>query len=729
MPSNAPQLNVPGALAQARELYRQGRLADAERVYAAILAVRPDQFDALQSLGTIKRLNGRFSEALDLISRAMHAKAPSPQVLWNHGVVLSALNRPREAIESFDRAIKLKSKFSEAHNDRGGALMQLHRFDEALASYDRALAAQPNFVEALYNRGSALEQLQRFDEALASYDRALALRPDFVEALYTRGNVLMQLKRFDEALGSYDRALALRPTFFEALYNRGNLLRELKRFDEAVASYDRALAVRPNAVEALQNRGHALEQLRRFEEALTSYDRALALRPNFVEALQNRGHVLRRLKRFQEALANYDRALALWPEYAEVLSNRGLIFHELKRFGEALASYDRALALRPNFVEARYNRGITLTELKRFDEALANHDRVLAERPDFVEALQHQGHTLEQLKRFDEALASYGRAIAEQPDYADAHFDEALCRLMIGDFDRGWEKYEWRWETEAQRHARRGFTQPLWLGQEEVAGKTILLHAEQGFGDTIQFCRYLPLVVARGARVVLEVQKPLQELMSSLGGHIISRGDPLPDFDLQCPLLSLPLAFRTRLETIPSAVPYLRPSPQALNSWERRLGPTDRPRIGLVWSGNPARRQDHIRSIGFNSFLSLLDINATFVSLQKDVGTADAMALNGRRDLLHFGDELRTFSDTAAIVSNLDLVITVDTSVAHLAGALGKPVWVLLSFVGDWRYLRDREDSPWYPTARLFRQDSTRAWDNVIARVHAALHDFVESRP
>ena len=730
MQSNSRQLNVPGALAQARALYRQGRLADAERVYAAILAVRPDQFDALQSLGTIKRLNGRFSEALDLISRAMRSKAPSPQVLWNHGVVLSALNRPGEAIESFDRAIKLKSKFFDAHNDRGSALRQLNRFDEALTSYDRALAAQPNFVEALYNRGNALEQLQRFDEALASYDRALVLRPNFSEALYTRGNVLMQLKRFDEAVTSYDRALALRPNFFEALYNRGNLLRELKRFDEAVASYDRALALRPNVVEVLLNRGHALEQLKRFEEALASYDRALALRPNFVEVLVNRGHALRRLRRFQEALASYDRALALRPEYAEALSNRGLIFHELKRFDEALASYDRALALRPNFVEARYNRGITLTELKRFDEALAGHDRVLAERPDFVEALQHQGHTLEQLKRFDEALVSYDRALAEQPDYADAHLDEALCRLMIGDFDRGWEKYEWRWETENQRPAKRNFTQPLWLGQEEIAGKTILLHAEQGFGDTIQFCRYVPLVVARGARVVLEVQKPLQELMSSLGGdvHIISRGDPLPDFDLQCPLLSLPLAFRTRLETIPSAVPYLRASSQASNNWERRLGPTDRPRIGLVWSGNSAHRRDHIRSIGFNSFLSLLDIDATFVSLQKDVGAADAMVLNGRRDLLHFGDELRSFSDTAALISNLDLVITVETSVAHLAGALAKPVWVLLSFLSDWRWLCDREDSPWYPTARLFRQDATRAWDNVMARVHDALHDFVQSR-
>jgi tetratricopeptide (TPR) repeat protein len=661
--SQAPPLNVPGALAQAQVLCQQGRLAEAERLCAAILAVKPDQFDALQLLGTIKLANGRCSEALDLISRAMRSKAPSPQILRIHGLVLSALSRPREAIESFDRAIKLNSRFSGAHNDRGSALTQLNRFDEALASYDRALAVQPNFVEALYNRGHALEQLKRFDEALASYDRALALRPNLVEALY----------------------------------NRGNLLRELKRFDEALASYDRALALRPNFVEALQNRGNALEQLKRFEEALASYDRTLALRPDLVDALYNRGNALRQLKRFEEALASYDRALALRPEFAEALSNRGMIFYELKRFDKALASFDRALALRPDLVDTLYNRGLTLTELKRFEEA----------------------------------LASYDRALAERPDYADAHFNEAFCRLMIGDFDRGWEKYEWRWETESLRHARRGFTRPLWLGQEEIAGKTILLHAEQGLGDTIQFCRYAPLVAARGARVVLEVQKSLQELMGSLAGvaHIISKGDPLPDFDLQCPLLSLPLAFGTRLETIPSAIPYLRASPQALNNWEGRLGPRDRPRIGLVWSGNPANTRDRNRSIGFGPFLSLLDINATFISLQKDIHAADAVVLNDRSDLFHFGDELRSFAETAALIANLDLVITVETSVAHLAGALAKPVWVLLSFIGDWRWHRDREDSLWYPTARLFRQDATRAWDNVIARVHAALRDFVQSRP
>jgi hypothetical protein len=276
--------------------------------------------------------------------------------------------------------------------------------------------------------------------------------------------------------------------------------------------------------------------------------------------------------------------------------------------------------------------------------------------------------------------------------------------------------------------ARRNFPQPLWLGAEEISGKTILLHSEQGFGDTIQFCRYVPLVAARGARVVLDVQKPLQPLMGSLAGapQIISTGDPLPDFDLHCPLLSLPLAFKTQLETIPSGAPYLLAPSQAVMNWDARLGANRRPRIGLAWSGNAAHERDRDRSMSLRAFLSILDIGATFVSLQKDVRADDATVLDERGEILQFGDQPGDFSDTAALVSQLDLVISVDTSVAHLAGALGKPVWVLLSYIPEWRWLLDRADSPWYPTARLFRQDHTRTWDAVIIRVREALLQFIE---
>ena len=464
---------------------------------------------------------------------------------------------------------------------------------------------------------------------------------------------------------------------------------------------------------------------------MASYDRALGIRPDFAEAHANRGSALHALKRFEEALASYDRALALRPDYAEARYNRGNVLHALKRFEEALADYEHALALRPDYVEALANRGVTLHELKRFEEALASHDRALAVRPDYADAFVNRGVTLHELKRFEEALASYDRAIALRPDYAQAHFNEAVCRMLIGDFDRGWQKLEWGWETEELKNAKRTFSQPLWLGSDEIAGKTVLLHGVHGFGDTIQFCRYVPHVVERGARVILEIQEPLRELMGTLPGaaQIVSRGEPLPDFDLHCPLLSLPLALGTRLATIPAQTPYLRASPQAVMDWNARLGPRHRPRIGLAWSGRPEHNNDRNRSMRLSTLLSpLAGFDATYVSLQREVREDDAPVLQGRSDILHFGEELKSYADTAALIANLDLVISVDTSVAHLAGALAKPVWILLPFIPDWRWLLDRDDSPWYPTARLFRQDETRSWDSVMARVHAALDNHLGRR-
>jgi hypothetical protein len=351
----------------------------------------------------------------------------------------------------------------------------------------------------------------------------------------------------------------------------------------------------------------------------------------------------------------------------------------------------------------------------------------LASRPDYAEAFANRGVLLYDLKRFDEALASYDSAIALRPDYADAHFFKGLSSLVTGDLPRGWIEYEWRRKAPAARIPKRDFSQPLWLGGDDIAGKTILLHSEQGLGDTIQFCRYAALVAARGARVILEVEAPLRELMTGLAGTagIIAKGSALPDFDIQCPLPSLPLAFKTRLDTIPSTTPYLRVPKQALGYWNALLGAKRSLRIGLAWAGNAKHVRDRERSMRLRDLLPLLDIEATFVSLQKEVRAADAETL-ANCGVLQFGRKLGDFSDTAALISQLDLVISVDTSVAHLAGALGKRVWILLTHAPDWRWLLDRDDSPWYATARLFRQDDTREWHGVIARVRDALVEFIE---
>lgn len=606
---------------------------------------------------------------------------------------------------------------------------QAGRLADAERLYRQILAAQPDHSDSLHLLGVISYQRGDYAQALDQIDIALEKNPQNSLVWNQRGLALHRLKRFADALGSYDRALTLWPDHPEALCNRGVALHDLKRFEAALASYDRALAVRPHYAEAFRYRGAALIELKRVDEALASFDRALAIQPDYADALISRGELLMELKRYDEALVSYDRALALALDSAELHYNRGNALRALKQFDQALASFELALARRPDYAWAHSCRGIALHELGRYEEALASQERALALEPDSAITHSNRGVALYHLRRLDEAIASLERALALQPDLAEAHFAEAHYRQLTGDLARGWEKAEWRWQVEPLKSSKkRSMAQPQWSGAQDIAGKTVLLHSADGFGDAIQFCRYAPHVAARGARVILEVLKPQQELMRSLAGvtQILARGEPLPDYDLQCTLLSLPLAFSTRLETIPAETPYLRAAVSGVEAWNARLGPRSRPRIGIAWSGNPVHHNDRNRSIGLRTFLPLLaGVDATFVSLHREVRAVDAAVLQERNDIVHFGEQLKDYADTAALMANLDLIVAVDTSVAHLAGALAKPVWILLPFMPDCRWLLDRDDSPWYPTARLFRQDATRAWDGVIARVRSALRDYL----
>ncbi len=599
---------------------------------------------------------------------------------------------------------------------------------EALHLVAAAMHAGPPSAFLLFNHGLVLNALEQPEEALASFDRAIALDADFAEAHNNRAVLLANLGRHEEALASYQAALALRRDDPGTLFNQGNALKDMGRYEEAMASYDQALALEPDHAPVLCNRGIALHEMKRLDEALASLDDALTLAPDIVEAHLNRGNVLNDLKRHEEAVVSYDCALALRPNYAEALSNRGVALHALERNDEALASFDRALALKHDYPEALSHRGATLDAMRRPEEALASYARAIALRPDYADAYGNRGATLYNLKRLDEALADFDRALALRPDLPEVHWNQASARLITGDFARGFAEYEWRWQREAMIDVKRDFPQPLWRG-EDLAGKTILLHSEQGYGDSIQFCRYVSALAARGARVILEVEAPLQRLMTTLSGtsEVLAKGSLLPAFDTHCPLLSLPLAFGTQLETVPSVTPYLHAPAEDVAAWQARLAGTRQPRIGLAWSGNPTHLRDAERSIALESLLPLLDVDASFVSIQKDVRDADAAVLAGRSDILQIGDALHDFGDTAALLSQLDLVITVDTGVAHLAGALAKQVWLLLPYIPDWRWLLDRETSPWYPTARLFRQDESRSYDGVIARVRATLQQRLEN--
>jgi tetratricopeptide (TPR) repeat protein len=638
--------------------------------------------------------SGRLAEAENCYRRLLAAQPGHADALHLLGLAAHQSGRHGAAIELIGEAIKRDAQNPIYFSNLGIALKYQGRLDQAVAAYREAIRLKPDYPDALYNCANALKDLKRYDEALASYDATLSLRPDYAAAVHNRAIVLVELERIGEALASFERALALKPDYAEAFFNRGLALQQLGRLDEALASYDQALALRPGDAATLNNRGRTLLKLARLEEALASYDRALALEPGSLDAHNGRSAVLLKLKRPDAALANCDQTLVLQGNDADAHNSRGIALQDLKRFDEALASYDRALALKSGFAEAIYNKGLALQELKRLDEALAHFDRAAALRPGF----------------------------------ADAHGHGALLRLLTGDFARGWTESEWRWKSPSSGLVAPNYPQPRWHGEQAIDGKTILLHSEQGYGDTIQFCRYVPLVAARGARVILQVEEPLRQLMSGLSGvsQCISKSEPLPDFDLHCPLLSLPLAFATRLQTIPSARSYLRVPAEAKN-WAAELGPRGRPRIGVAWSGNPQHQRDAERSIAFAALSPLLAVPAIFVSLQRDVRAGDRPALAAQGGILDLAASFENFTDAAALVAALDLVITVDTSVAHLAAALGRPVWTLLPFVPDWRWLLDRDDSPWYPTMRLFRQSARGVWGDVIARVAAALRHAVDS--
>jgi tetratricopeptide (TPR) repeat protein len=549
--------------------------------------------------------------------------------------------------------------------------------------------AEPLTIEAAFERAALLAREGRTAAAEELYRTVLAQHPDHAGALDELGALRLQASDFAEAAALIARRIERDPSSSGAHNNLGIALKGLDRLAEAAQHFERAITLDPTRPEANYNLGQALQALGRLGEARACYERAVALRPDYAEALNSLGVVL-------------------GPQYPE----------------EALASLQRALAIRPGFADAYNNIGNVLQDLGRHDDAMENYRRALANKPDQPEAHNNIGMALRELNRHEEAVPCFEMAQAIKPDYVDAHINEALVRLTLGDYANGWKKYAWRRLTASFSHGRRNPPRPLWLGQWDIAGKTILLHGEQGLGDTIQFSRYVPLVAAKGARIILAVQRPLSALMTSLAGVSVLRaqGETIPPYDGYCPLPSLPLAFKTTVESIPANVPYLSPPLDRVERWPPILDAIGRPRVGLMWAGAGGTAHNRRRSIPLSLFGPLLDLaDFHFVALQKEVPDDDVPHLQASRMMTFLGERQADLADAAAMISMLDLVITIDTSIAHLVGAMGKPAWVLLPFSADWRWLRARNDSPWYPSARLFRQPAPGDWQTVLEQVVHAL--------
>ena len=596
--------------------------------------------------------------------------------------------------------------------------------EQARQLYRRVLDADPRHADSLHLLGVIFSQTGRHELALDLIGQAIALAPPGAAVYHTNlGNALASLGRLDEAEACHRRSIALDPALADAHIALGRTLRRQGRPEEAAAAcYRHALRLAPGNPRAHLGLGDVLFHQEQMEEAAACYRAAIALAPDDPDAHNNLGSALHRQARLDGAAACFRAALAINPRHEEALFNLANVLRAQQSFDAAAECYARALALKPDRADSHNNLGTVLLLQEHLREAIVCFREAIFLRPDYPEAHSNLGVAHASLRRTAESINAFRTAIHLRPDHAEAHHNLGMALLAAGDMAEGWREFEWRWLVEPGISTRRDFTQPQWTG-EPAEGRTLFIHAEQGFGDTLQFCRYAPLVRARGMRVVMGAPQPLFQLLRGLDGvdALVTPGDPLPPFDLHCPMLSLPLATGTTVETIPAAIPYLHANAARAASWRARLARADAagPRIGLVWAGR--RRHDlaltavvdRQRALAPDQLAPLLEVpGLQFLSLQKDgprappgFPLADPM------------DEMHDFADTAALVANLDLVISVDSAVAHLAGALGRPVWLLDRFGHCWRWLAGRRDSPWYPLMRIYRQPAPGDWDSVLAEV------------
>ena len=484
------------------------------------------------------------------------------------------------------------------------------------------------------------------------------------------------------------------------------------RHEEALACLDEALKIDSNFFPVLKEKGIVLNELAQYEEAVESFDLFLKFM-SLPQVRQLRENSLR------DALAGYDRILAENPENVEALIKRGDILQRLHRYGDAVHSYNRALEMQPKNMDALNRRGNAFLALDRHEEALESYDRALETAPHSAVLLFNRGNVVQQLGRMDEAVENYSRALSYKPDFAEAMMEQSHCRLAMGDFKTGWRQYESRWQTGPLKGKKLKSPEPLWLGEEQLCGKTILLWAEQGFGDTIQFLRYVPLAAQKAGLAIVRVPVALRSLTGTLKCPIstVTHKEPLPSHDFHCPLMSLPLAFGTALESIPADIPYLSADIDQVEKWQKRLGPRKKPRISIVWAGRRHEPINRTRDMPVEALAPLGRLNIEIISLQKEIPEEDRKPLESMPQFRCLGETLADFADTAALIENLDMVISIDTAAAHLAGALGKRVWIMLRHSGEWRWLLQRSDSPWYPSMRIFRQQARGGWIGVVREI------------
>jgi tetratricopeptide (TPR) repeat protein len=593
----------------------------------------------------------------------------------------------------------------------------------------QVLQDEPDNAMAWHLLGQACQGQGKLTDAAASYEQLIRVQPQSADGHFLLGSVCTAQGKRDQALDHYRQALQIQPGHAEALNAVGVALAQQRRLDEAVSHLRAACLSRPDFAPAHYNLGVALAEQGKPEEARTFLEQALRLRPDYAQAHYGLGNVLASQGQRDPAIACLREALRLAPGYGEAYNNLGLNLVQAGRPAEAVPLLEQAVRLRPKAAEAHNNLGLALADLGRFAQAKAAYREALGLRPDYTDAVCNLASACKEQGRLEEALAGYQIALWQQPNLPSTHWNRALALLQMGAFEEGWAEYEWRWRRKG--HGPRRLPQPAWDGSD-LAGKRLLIYCEQGLGDVLQFIRYAALVKKAGAEVVVECADFLMPLLGRCAGidQLVAEGTPLPAFDVHAALLSLPHLLGTTLASVPAEVPYLFADPERVERWREELAGLEGFKIGIAWQGNRQHPWDRHRSFALACFEGLARLEGVrLVSLQKGAGAEQVGQLRGRFPVLELPTEedaaRAAFMDTAAVMQHLDLVISADTAIAHLAGGLGVPVWVALSAITDWRWLRGRDDSPWYPSMRLFRQKTLGDWEGVFDRLAAELNRLI----
>lgn len=530
------------------------------------------------------------------------------------------------------------------------------------------------------------------------------------EQLLQQSQSLQQAGRFEEAALGFEKLQKLYPKFPPILNDLAILYLQQGRFKDGAELLEKSLRLDSKQPLIYFNLGRAYQAQEKFQKAADAFRQTVKLRPDFIDAYFNEAYALFCLEQFDQASILFQHLASITPNSAPTMNALGISLYHSGKYKEALNQLQKALNLNQASPEIYNNIGLALHKLNRFEEAIEHYSKAITLNQNYADAISNRGLTLQSMRKIHDALRDFNKSIEINPSHADAHWNRSLLNILSGNFEEGWQEYEWRWKSYSKKWART-FKQALWLGNESLESKTIYIYPEQGLGDFIQFCRYIPMLSEQGAEVILESPSPLIGLALSLHGNIkvIKSGEHTPHFDYQCPIMSLPLAFKTTLDTIPKHTPYLYTDKEKLNSWNKLLGIKKLPRVGLAWSGAKGQANDHNRSMRLESLLPLLELPYEFHSLQKEVRPEDESTLN-QTSIVDHRTDLVDFADTAALIECMDLVIAVDTSIAHLAGALNKELFILLAFNADYRWLLNRDDCPWYPNAHLIRQHQIGEW-------------------